>query len=81
MKSYRTYKYTFGRPNETVRGLIRLYNDMNLSDKIIDQLMEEFNKINADNLPPKLGSTVAVPVLLNFCFRHENENEIFKDGK
>lgn len=81
MQKYKIYPYTFGRPNETVRGVIRLYNDMSITNKVIDELMEAFNEINAENLPPKLGSTAQIPVLLPFCYRHENKNKIFKDGK
>jgi len=54
---------------------------MNIKSDVIDQLMKEFNTINEGLLPPRLGTEVLVPVLLPFCYRHENENKIFKDGK
>ena len=76
---YRTYPYTFCRPNETIRAVIRLYNDMNLTDKVIEALIDEFNVLNEDAKPPSLGQTVQVPVLIAFAFRHENENKIFTD--
>lgn len=77
---YRTYPYLFTRPGDTIRAVIRLYNDMDLSEKMIGWLLEEFNKINADALPPKLGQKVQIPVLLPFCYRHENNNKIFKNS-
>lgn len=80
-KNYRTYPYLFCRPGETIKAVIRLYNDMSLDDKMIGWLLNEFNQINEDAQPPKLGQQVQIPVLLPFCFRHENNNQIFKDDK
>lgn len=76
---HRTYPYTFSRPGETIEAVIRLYNDMSVDRSVIDKLVHEFSDINQDSLPPKLGQTVQVPVLLPFCFRHENEHKIFTD--
>lgn len=78
---YKPFPYTFGRPNETVRAVIRLYNDMSLEPKMIDWLMEEFNEINKDSLPVRLCSTHQIPVLLPFTNRHEKDRKIFKNGK
>jgi hypothetical protein len=75
----RLYPYTFTRPNETIEAVIRLYNDMNVSRAIINKLVYEFSNINTDSLPPKLGQTVQIPVLLPFCYRHENKHKIFTD--
>jgi hypothetical protein len=79
--NYRTYPYTFSRPNETIEAIIRLYNDMSVSRTVISKLAKEFTEINREALPPKLGQSVQIPVLLPFCFRHENEHKIFNDGK
>lgn len=76
---FRTYPYTFARPNETIEAVVRLYNDMNVSRSMIGQLCKIFTEINKEALPPKLGQVVDIPVLLPFCFRHENENKIFTD--
>jgi hypothetical protein len=76
---FRLYPYTFTRPNETIEAVVRLYNDMNVSRAIINKLVLEFSAINKEALPPKLGQTVQVPVLLPFCYRHENDNKIFTD--
>lgn len=78
---YRTYPYTFARPGDTIKGVIRLYNDLSLDEEVIDELIKEFNIINEGALPPKLGQEVFVPVLLPFCYRHENDNKIFNDEK
>ena len=78
---YRLYPYTFSRPNETIEAVIRLYNDLAISRSIINKLVYEFSKNNQNSLPPKLGQTVNIPVLLPFCFRHENKNKIFTDNK
>lgn len=77
--SYRVYPYTFTRPNETIEAVVRLYNDMNVSRSVINKLVYEFSEVNKEALPPKLGQTVKVPVLLPFCYRHENDNKIFTD--
>jgi len=77
--SVRLYPYTFARPNETIEAVIRLYNDMSVSRQVIDKLVYEFSRINVESLPPKLGQTVQVPVLLPFCYRHENNHKIFTD--
>ena len=72
MLEYRTFEYKFGsKTNETVRGVIRMYNDMNLTSEVIDQLIARFNELNEEVLPPHLGTVVQVPVLLPFCFKHE----------
>ena len=78
---YRTYPYVFSRPGETIEAVTRLYNDMSISRAVLDKLVQEFSLINKDSLPPKLGQTVQIPVLLPFCFRHENDNKIFTDEK
>lgn len=79
-KNYRTYPYLFSRPGDTIKAVIRLYNDMSLDEKMIGWLLNEFNEINRDALPPRLGQCVQIPVLLPFCFRHENNNKIFKNS-
>ncbi len=72
MLEYRTFDYKFGtKTNETVRGVIRMFNDMSLKDDVIEQLISEFNKLNEEVLPPHLGTQVQVPVLLPFCYKHE----------
>ena len=76
---YRTFPYTFSRPNETIEAIIRLFNDMSVSRPVINKLVFEFTKINKEAQPPKLGQTVDVPVLLPFVYRHVNENKIFTD--
>ena len=78
---FRTYPYTFSRPNETIEAVIRLYNDMKVSKAILGKLLYIFSEINKDSLPPKLGQTVEIPVLLPFCYRHENDHHIFNDDK
>lgn len=78
---YRTYPYFFSKPGDTIRAVIRLYNDMEIDPKMIDWLLAEFNEINKDALPPKLGQKVQIPVLLPFCYRHENGNKIFTKEK
>lgn len=76
---YKTYPYVFCHPGDTIQAVIRLYNDMSLDMKMIEWLVQEFNSINEEALPPKLGQRVEVPVLLPFCYRHENDNRIFDD--
>lgn len=76
---FRSYPYTFARPNETIEAVVRLYNDMNVSKSMISKLCFIFTEINKGALPPKLGQTVDIPVLLPFCYRHENNNKIFTD--
>lgn len=77
---YKAFPYTFGRPGETIEAVLRLYNDMNVSSPVMKKLLYEFTKLNMDAIPPKLGQTVQVPVLLPFVFRHANENKIFNEA-
>jgi len=77
---YKLFPYTFARPGDTIEAVIRLYNDMSVSRPVINKLVYEFSVINQDALPPVLGQTVQVPVLLPFVYRHVNENKIFKDN-
>jgi hypothetical protein len=77
--NYRTYPYTFLRPGETIEAVIRLYNDMNISRAVINKLVCEFTALNPHASPPKFGQTAQIPVLLPFCFRHENDHKIFTD--
>lgn len=76
---YKPFPYTFSRPGETIEAVLRLYNDMNVSRPVMQKLVYEFTKINMDAIPPRLGQTVQVPVLLPFVFRHVNENQIFDE--
>jgi len=77
--NYRLFPYTFSRPGETIEAVIRLYNDMSTGPAVIKKLVYEFTRENKDAIPPKLGQTVQVPVLLPFVYRHVNDNKIFKD--
>ena len=77
---YKLIPYTFSRPNETIEAVVRLYNDMSTGQATIKKLVYEFTRENMDALPPKLGQTVQVPVLLPFVYRHVNDNKIFKDA-
>ena len=72
---YKTYPYTFSRPNETIEAVLRLYNDMNMSQPVLKKLVYEFVRNNKDALPPKLGQTVQVPVLKAYAKRHEQPND------
>jgi len=77
---FKLFPYTFSRPGETIEAVIRLYNDMQTGQATMKKLVYEFTRANLDALPPKLGQTVKVPVLLPFVYRHVNENQIFKDA-
>ena len=72
---YKTFPYTFSRPNETIEAVLRLYNDMNMSQPVLKKLVYEFVRNNKDALPPKLGQTVQVPVLQAYARRHEQTND------
>lgn len=76
---YKLFPYTFSRPGETIEAVIRLYNDMNAGTPTLKKLVYEFSKNNTEAMPPRLGQTVQVPVLLPFVYRHVNNNKIFKD--
>lgn len=76
---YKLFPYTFARPGETIEAVIRLYNDMNAGNAMLKKLAYEFTINNKDALPPKLGQTVQIPVLLPFVYRHLNEHKIFND--
>ena len=80
-KNYRTFPYSFCRTGDTIIAVIRLYNDMNLDEKMIGWLLDEFNTLNEHAIPPRLGQTVQVPVLLPFCVRHEKDKTIFENSK
>lgn len=72
MIEYKTYPYTFGPGGGTIEGVIRNFNHMNMHPDAIAVLIKEFNLINQDALPPKMGQTVKIPVLLPFCAKHDN---------
>lgn len=74
--TYKTVKHSFSGMGQTVRAAIRKYNDINLPDETLAELMKEFNKLNEGSLPPKLGSTVLIPVLEEFMHRHTNKQQV-----
>lgn len=72
MIEYKTFPFTFsGLNGATTEGIIRSYNHMNMHPDVVAILLKEFNHINSESLPAKMGKTVQIPVLLPFCGKHE----------
>lgn len=57
--TYKDFLFTTGM---TIHGAIKLLNDTVLDKQTLEQLVEEFNKIN-NNEVPKLGKSYKIPVL------------------
>lgn len=67
---YHIVPYTFKNSSETIRAAIRLYNNMDIDDNTLAYLLNVFTSINECN-PPKLGSTVQIPVLTQYINLHK----------
>lgn len=51
------------RPNSTIEALIRFHNDYNINTHDLKLLVDEFNMLNPDAMPPKPYQKVLMPVL------------------
>lgn len=81
MIEYKLYPYTFGPGGGTIEAVIRNFNHMNMHPEVMVILMKEFNLINQDALPPKMGQQVMIPVLLPFCDKHDTGQQKFTTPK
>lgn len=70
---YKTYPYVFCKPGDTIRGIVRHYNDITIDNETLEWLLNEFKHINKHATPPKLGQQVQIPVLLQYCEKHERK--------
>jgi len=68
---FKSFPYTFINTAATIEGIIRSYNHQQLEKPLLKRLVAQFNYMNPHALPPTLGQTVMVPVLLAYCYKHE----------
>lgn len=73
---FKVFPFIISSSSNTIEAIIRNYNDMNMSRPVLNKLVYEFCELNKDKMPPRLGQTVQVPVLLPFVYRHENNNKV-----
>jgi len=57
-------EHRFG-PNDTIIGVIRLYNAQKIIPSIRERLLTEFEARNG-HMSPKVGSTAQIPVMAQF---------------
>ena len=69
---YKFVPYLFLQSNATIEAVIRNHNGMISKRKVIDQLVDAFNKANPDARPPRPGQRVQIPVLEEFA----NEDQV-----
>lgn len=67
---YKLFPYLF-MPGTTIEAVIKHFNDYKLEKSVLDYLVVEFGRNNPKAFPPKAGQSAMIPVLLQYCERHE----------
>lgn len=62
----------------TISAVIKMFNDYGLDKETFEFLLNEFYKINPQASPLKVGVRIEIPVLLQYCERHEKPKRLPK---
>lgn len=56
-------EHKFGQ-GQTITAAIRKYNRMDITKEELSSLVNIFNQLNSEALPPKLGQSVKIPIFI-----------------
>ena len=60
-----TFRYHVFGPGETIHAIIRKYNHMTMSSKMLDKLVERYNELNGTTILHP-GDHVMIPLFVGF---------------